>query len=198
MLDQLTKEQKFVLLGLIFAIIVGLSVSAYRQFASSNDRAIKIEEPPADMKTTTDAGDMFVHLSGAVRREGVYRLKAGDRVMDAIRLAGGAATSADLSAVNLAEKLQDGQKIIIPAKLRLTLNNGSVPAQNNSSPDGKINLNTADEKALDALPGIGLSTAKAIVEYRKTNGPFSKPEQIMEIPRFGKSKFEKIKDKIVI
>ncbi len=197
MLDSLTKEQKFVLLGLIFAIIVGLSVSAYRQFASPNDRSIKIEDPPADMKTV-EAGDIFVHLSGAIRREGVYRLKAGDRVMDAIRLAGGAAGSADLSAVNLAEKLQDGQKITNPAKQRPILVAGSVPAQSTSSPDGKINLNTADEKALDSLPGVGLLTAKAIVEYRKTNGPFSKPEQIMEIPRFGKSKYEKIKDKITI
>ncbi|MGB9613068.1 MAG: ComEA family DNA-binding protein, partial [Candidatus Margulisiibacteriota bacterium] len=62
----------------------------------------------------------------------------------------------------------------------------------------KININTADEKALDSLPGVGKATAQAIIEYRKTNGPFTRLEQIMEIPRFGKSKFEKIKNRITL
>lgn len=61
-----------------------------------------------------------------------------------------------------------------------------------------MNLNTADEKALDSLPGVGPATAKAMVEYRRTNGPFTRIEQIMEIPRFGKAKFERVKDRITI
>ncbi|MFA6418808.1 MAG: ComEA family DNA-binding protein [Candidatus Margulisiibacteriota bacterium] len=134
-----------------------------------------------------------VHLCGAVRREGVYEVKSGDRLIDILNLAGGALPTADLSAVNLAEPVKDGQKIVIPLKVVLLLEAGCAV-----SPGGKVSLNSGDEKAFDDLPGIGASTAKAIVAYRRKNGPFTRLEQIMEIPRFGKAKFDRIKDRLVL
>lgn len=203
----LTKEQQLILLGLIASIVVGLGVTAYRRFLPSSPEGIAIEEP-SDKSRLAPSSMIIVHLSGAVRREGVYRLKPGDRLLDAVGMAGGALPSADLSAINLAEVVKDGVKVIVPVKreVRERISGGPeispeplrfrVRVSGTSS--RKVNLNTADEKTLDSLPGVGPATAKAIVEYRRMNGPFTRIEQIMEIPRFGKAKFERIKDKITI
>lgn len=141
-----------------------------------------------------------------MRREGVYKLKFGDRLLDAVNEAGGAVANADLSVVNLAEVVKDGEKIMIPIKQIAAESvsddqNTSLPAdkaKTSAAPLQKVNINTADEKALDSLPGVGPSTAQAIIEYRAKSGPFSRTEQIMEVPRIGKAKFERIKNKIII
>ncbi len=139
------------------------------------------------------ASKVEVHLCGAVRNEGVYSVQGGDRVIDVIRLAGGSLPTADLSSVNLAETVKDGQKIAIPQKVVILQEVGGASALGN-----KVSLNSSDEKAFDALPGIGASTAKAIVAYRQKNGPFTKLEQLMDLPRFGKAKFERIKGELVL
>ena len=187
----LSKEQQLILIGLIASIIIGSGVMLYRNYSNtcSNDPIIQPSSPPP----------LMVHLSGAVKREGVYKLAQGDRLLDAVNLAGGALPNADLSAINLAEIAKDGEKIVVPVKP--TAIAGGSGDQGNGGPGtlvGKVNINSADEKSLDSLPGVGPSTAKAIVEYRRTNGPFNRIEQIMEIPRFGKSKFERIKDRITV
>jgi len=191
----LTKEQQLILLGLIASIVVGLGVMAYRHFQGETTTAIVIENP----KTSQPSVQILVHISGSVRREGVYKLKIGDRLLDVIKEAGGALPTADLSALNLAEPAKDGEKIIVPVKQEvLERISGNPDTRISGTSQRKVNLNIADEKTLDSLPGIGPSTAKAIIEYRRTNGPFARIEQIMEIPRFGKSKFERIKDRITI
>lgn len=190
----LTKEQQLILLGLIASIVIGLGVMTYRHFSGSASEEIVIEQP----KNPIDSSIM-VHISGAVRKEGVYKMKAGDRLLDVIEMAGGALPRADLSAVNLAEPIKDGEKIIIPTKgIVENKASGNQESMGRETSSRKVNINVADEKTLDSLPGIGPATAKAIIEYRRTNGPFSRIEQIMEIPRFGKSKFERIRDKITI
>lgn len=194
----LTKEQQLILLGLIASIVVGLGVTAYRRFLPSSPEGIAIEEP-SDKSRLAPSSMIIVHLSGAVRREGVYRLKPGDRLLDAVGMAGGALPSADLSAINLAEVVKDGVKVMIPVKREVRERvSGDQDIRISGTSSRKVNLNTADEKTLDSLPGVGPATAKAIVEYRRMNGPFTRIEQIMEIPRFGKAKFERIKDKITI
>jgi competence protein ComEA len=200
---QLPKEQQLIVLGLIASIVIGLAVMALRPlFYNSTSQLIVVQA-----KGRQPASPIEVHVCGAVRREGVYKLKEGDRVLDAVTLAGGAQLSADLSALNLAETVKDGEKIMVPAKqlpVREVTASETAPVSvrqkggKASSSTAKININIADEKALDSLPGVGPATAKAIVEYRRTKGPFARPEQIMEIPRFGKSKFEKIKNMIII
>lgn len=198
-----TKEQQLILLGIIASIIIGLGVTTYKYFFDNKlaiDKPLPHNLPPS--KTT-----VTVHICGAVAREGVYKLKTGDRWLEAINLAGGAQPAADLSAINLAEMTKDGSKIEVPFKRmaqpvtpqRPESVLASSQAKNKTEkPNPVININTASEPALDSLPGVGPSTAKAIVEYRQTKGRFARIEQIMEIPRFGKSKFEKIKNLIII
>jgi competence protein ComEA len=182
----LTKEQQYILLGLIASLVVGFGVMLVKPYFSSANNTMVIDEPSG---AVISPGSV-VHISGAVRKEGVYRLKPGDRLMDALEAAGGVLPAADLSGLNLAEPIKDGVKIIVPEKKAVMERGAAAPH--------KINLNTADEKALEVLPGIGAATAKAIVDYRRKNGPFIKIEQIMELPRFGKARFERIKDSVTL
>jgi competence protein ComEA len=201
----LPKEQQLLLLALIASLVVGLGVMAIQNISPASSDKVSIETPKHGHIMAQEAAKptIMVHVCGAVRREGVYKLNPGDRLIDAVKLAGGARPAADLTAVNLAEAVKDGQKIVVPAK-QLPVETHSEPVnveaggKQRSKLQGPININTADEKTLDSLPGVGPATAKAIIEYRKTKGPFARIEQIMEIPRFGKSKFERIKGLVII
>jgi competence protein ComEA len=199
MLNNLTKEQQLIILGLVLVIVAGLGVMAYRRMAPSGDDEISIEGP-ADNTQITKRPEVIVHVSGAVGREGVYRLRSGDRKIDAIKLAGGATALANLSSINLAEKMKDGEKIIVPEKPKVVARVSGEPVNRGSGTVqvGKVNINTAGEKALCKVKGIGKTTAKRIVEYRISNGPFSKIEDIMKVKSIGKSKFGKIKNQIII
>jgi len=185
----LTKEQQLILIGLIVSIVVGLGVTGFRQLSGGASQAIVIEGG-GKVDSSASAPPIVVHLSGAVRREGVYRLKPGDRLLDLLALSGGALASADLSAINLAEPVKDGAKLFVPAKQSAVVD---PPVRT-----ARININSANAEQLDSLPGIGRSTAEKIVEYRQKNGPFARLEQIMEIPRFGKAKYERIKGQITL
>jgi competence protein ComEA len=198
----LSREQQLILLGLIVSIVIGFGVMLYRNMAGVNGSdGIKIEEPKTG-QIQNQTGMILAHISGAVGREGVYKLNYGDRLMDVLKMAGGPLFNADLSAINLSAQVKDGEKIIVafkavPIASAIEAKGAGMAGAAGAGPQ-KLNINTADEKALDALPGVGPSTAKAIVEYRRISGPFNRIEQIMEIPRFGKSKFERIKDKITL
>jgi len=195
----LSKEQQLILLGLVASIVVGLGVTVYRYYFTKPSQEIVIEEPKASGQSFT----VIVHICGAVRREGVYKLSPGDRLLEALRMAGGALPSADLSALNLAETVKDGQKVMVPSKQIIVEKLAEdLPAgrqgRDTKGSSQKVSLNAASEEELDSLPGVGKSTAQKIIEYRRTNGPFTRIEQIMEVPRFGKSKFERIKNRITI
>lgn len=204
MLKDLTREQQLIILGLIFVVVAGLAVMAYRRFAPSSGSEILMQEPdPLKHSQVNDAGKIIVHVTGAVKKEGVFRLKFGDRVIDALKLAGGAAPSADLSSINLAEKVKDGQKIVVPEKFKSVVpergfGDQGIGGLGTSSSPGKVNINAADEKGLCKIEGIGPSTASRIVEHRAANGPFSRVEDIMRVKGIGKGKFEKIKGQITI
>jgi competence protein ComEA len=116
MLAELSREQQMIILGLVFVVVAGLGVMAFRHFAADSSGEIVIEDPHPQEKM--DIG-IIVHVAGAVEREGVYKLKLGDRIIDALELAGGATAPANLSSINLAEKVKDGQKIIVPVKRKV-------------------------------------------------------------------------------
>lgn len=183
----LTKEQQLILLGLIISFLVGLGVLGWRHFVPSVEEGIVVEA--GETAISQGLGEVVVHVAGAVRREGVYKLKTGDRLLDALDLAGGPLPTADLSGLNLAENLKDGQKIIVPSKCPAVVGQAGAAGE-------KINLNTATEEQLDSLPGVGKSTAQQIIAYRKNHGAFTKVEQLTDIPRFGKAKLERIKEKL--
>lgn len=130
-----------------------------------------------------------VHVAGRVQHPDVYSLPAGSRVVDAVSAAGGAAMFADVNAVNLATVLVDGQQVYIPAIGEAPrAGTATSPSPGSSAPFEPVNINTADEAALDSLPGVGPSTARAIVAYRDEHGPFASIESLDQVPGIGPSK----------
>ena len=151
--------------------------------------------------------EIVVHITGEVKREGIVYLQKGDRIVNAIAKAGGETKNADLSQVNLAYELQDGEKIYIPNKNEkvenyiISGNNTSIDNDNETQEEVKetiININTADESELDTLPGIGPSIAKKIITYRNENGKFNTIEDIKNVSGIGDAKFEEIKKYITV
>lgn len=148
--------------------------------------------------------EVVVHVSGAVAGPGVYRLAPDARVCDAVELAGGATAEAELSAVNLAARLVDGQQVFIPEKGAAAAGGGSsagggtAPGDSGSGGSGPVNLNTATLEQLDALSGVGPATAQKIIDFRETNGGFTSVEQLMDVPGIGDAKFAALKDLVTI
>jgi len=137
-------------------------------------------------------GRLTVHVAGAVRRPGVYRLPPGARVDDALRRAGGASRAADLAAVNLAARLEDGRQVLVPARAPA---GGGAPAATGSGAAGgggaaapagaPVNLNTATLEQLDTLDGVGPGIAQRILDYREQHGGFRRVEELGEVPGIG-------------
>jgi competence protein ComEA len=132
-----------------------------------------------------DGRRVAVHVAGAVRRPGVYRLPVGARVDDAVRSAGGAGRRADLSAVNLAARVEDGRQVVVPTRLLVdeAMPGGGRPAP--GGPTTKVNLNTATIEQLDELDGVGPAIAGKIVAYREEHGGFGSPDELAEVPGIG-------------
>jgi competence protein ComEA len=135
---------------------------------------------------------LVVHVVGAVRRPGLYRLPAGSRVADAVEQAGGAARSADVSLVNLAAPLADGQQVVVPSRVPPAKAVNGSPGS--SAPSSPVHLNTASVTELDELPGIGPVTAQKIVDFREEHGAFSSVEDLDAIPGIGPAKVEQLRD----
>lgn len=191
-------------LALFVVIALGGSrggVVIERENAPSAATAVTTETSSAASTPKTVAASIFVHIDGAVVAPGVYELtEAHPRVNDAVMAAGGLAEDADTSALNLAAVLSDGEKIHVPRQGEVVAGQASSGAASGSdagaSSSGVININTATAEELDSLPGIGPSTAAAIVEDRERNGPFASPEDLMRVSGIGEGKFSKLKDQI--
>jgi competence protein ComEA len=137
---------------------------------------------------------MTIDVSGGVKQPGVYSLPANSRVVDAIAAAGGANSGTDLSDINLARILKDGEQIYVEPAAIAVKSYGASPRVVRKS--GPININRATAKELDALPGIGPVLAARIVAYRKTNGPFSTIEDLQKVSGIGGAKFTEFKSKV--
>ena len=136
-----------------------------------------------------------VHIYGEVINPGLIELNSGSRIFDAIEIAGGLTSEADISKINLAYILSDGEKVYIA-----NINDKDVMEEESNIDVSKlkVNINIASIEDLTSLNGIGNSLANSIVEYRKQNGKFSNIEDIKNVPGIGESKFEKIKDFICV
>jgi competence protein ComEA len=135
---------------------------------------------------------MVVHVVGAVRRPGLYRLADGARIADAVRRAGGATRRANLSLVNLAAPVADGSQVVVPRRAPPAAF-GSEGADA-SGPAGPIHLNTATVEQLDELPGVGPVTAQKIVDYREQHGAFSSVDDLDAIPGIGPARLEQLRE----
>jgi competence protein ComEA len=140
-----------------------------------------------------------IHVAGAVRQPGVYSLPAGSLVAQAIEAAGGPADSAWLDAINLAERVLDGDQVRVPY-LVATGAEPPSPAATSSpgTPAPPVNLNTASASELDRLPGIGPSLAQEIIDYREAHGAFGSVEDLLSVPGIGPAKLEAIRDMVLV
>jgi competence protein ComEA len=136
---------------------------------------------------------LVVHVVGAVRRPGLYRLADGARIADAVRRAGGATRRADLSLVNLAAPIADGSQVVVPRRAPPAAS-GSDEGADASVPAGPIHLNTATVEQLDELPGVGPVTAQKIVDYREQHGAFSSVDDLDAIPGIGPARLEQLRE----
>jgi competence protein ComEA len=159
---------------------------------------------PATVRIDASGGGAaLVHVAGAVRHPGVYRLSAGARIQDAVRRAGGATGAADVDAVNLAAKVADGQQVIVPRRASAGGAAGGVPsaASGGAAPAGgptagPVNLNTATAEQLDTLDGVGPATAEKILDWRRQHGGFRTVEDLAQVPGIGPKRLAALRGKV--
>jgi len=153
--------------------------------------------PPAAIKVDdggSSGGTVIVHVAGAVREPGVYRMRPDARVDDAVGRAGGATQRADLSQVNLAAKVEDGRQVLVPEKVRVAAGGG--PAEAPTQPGVPLNLNTATLEQLDELDGIGPTTAQSILDYREEHGGFGSVEELGQVPGIGDVRLASLREQV--
>lgn len=202
------------------AIIIAITVGIYFYKTTKDNSEIEITEDNLTTNTAVENSNetveenntIVVHITGEVNYPGVVVLKEGARVVDAIEAGGGETDEADLSSLNLAYMLSDGEKIYVPNKEETSQENQereyitSAKADLEQSENGakstgtnfKININTAKQEELTQITGVGESTAKKIIEYRTQNGKFKSIEDIKNIPGIGDSKFNAMKEEITV
>lgn len=154
--------------------------------------------PPATATSVPDV--LLVHVAGAVLAPGVHEVPAGARVVDAIDAAGGLSPQADGSRINLAAPVADGERVYVPVvgEDPPPAVVGAAGGSGETGAPGPINLNTADEAALDSLPGVGPATAAAIVEHRDRIGGFSSVDQLLDVRGIGEAKLEQLRDLVTV
>ena len=175
-------------LGLVAAIVLVLSVFIVIR-GNTQSGAV-----PEIVPVTIAEPEIFVDVTGAVNKPGVYTLTGKSRVIDAIKAAGDSAPGADLSTINLARVLNDGEQIYVDSLVM----NSSGQRVSKKTPSGPININRATARQLDALDGIGPVIAARIVEYRKINGSFLSVDDLQKVSGIGAAKFAQIKSKVRI
>lgn len=205
--------------GMVSAVV--LLVAAWLLFAPTPPQVESVLPVTATAganpvpSATAGTGTVRVHVAGAVRRPGVYELPSGGRVVDAVRAAGGAAPSADLDAINLAQTVRDTEQVYVPSRARAAPRTSprtaprlrptttvaaavpqSPPAAGTSgavSGARSVNINQATASELEDLPGVGQVTARRIIAWRQTKGPFASPEDLMKVEGIGPAKFAAMK-----
>jgi competence protein ComEA len=182
-----SQTQKRALL-VIGSLILLLSVFIVARGNSQPDEAMQV------VPITIAEPEIFVDVTGAVNKPGVYTLNGKSRVIDAIKAAGDSAPGADLSTINLARVLHDGEQIYVDS----TIVNSSGVRVSKAVRSGPININRATARQLDALDGVGPVIAQRIVDYRKINGSFLTIDDLQKVSGIGAAKFAQIKAKVRI
>jgi len=182
-----TRQQK-IALGIIATTV--LLISLFIVLRGNT----QINAAPEIIPITISEPEIFVDVTGAVNNPGVYSLTGRSRVIDAIKAAGDSAPGADLSTINLARVLNDGEQIYVDS----TVVNSSGQRVSKKVSSGPININRATLRQLDALDGIGPVIAGRIIDYRKKNGSFLTIDDLQKVSGIGAAKFAQIKSKVRI
>jgi competence protein ComEA len=201
------------MIAVAVAIALAMVLVVGRAFLGGDDRVIvaasdsvqseRSESAAGDVgpgsTESTAVADSIVHVVGAVLRPGVYRLTPGARVADAVEMAGGLLGNAAQGGVNMARPVEDGEQVCVPTQEEYEAGftpGGPSDLGSPSHRDGLLDLNSADEAALEELPGIGPATAAKIVADREERGPFQSTEDLMRVSGIGVKKYEAMQELI--
>jgi competence protein ComEA len=196
--DWLIRSGIPVVVAIVFALAITVISAGQQAQPSIEVRAPALQPTPTAL--------LYVHVAGGVAAPGVYALPSGSHVFEAIAAAGGANEDADPDALNLASRVADGQKLVVPLRrAQGELASAPVPSSPASGAPAQaaasgatINVNTASQKMLESLPGVGPVTATKILARRDTVGPFSRIEQLKDEKIVNASTFERIKARISV
>ena len=175
------------------AALLAVALIGARYLKSERDPPSQARPAPVRVERSGGA-DAVVHVVGAVRRPGVYRLPSWSRLAAALRRAGGATAGADLQGVNLAAKVTDGQQVIVPARAAGAA--GIADPAATVAPGEPVSLNNATMDQLDELDGVGPATAQKILDYRKEHGGFGSVEDLKQVSGIGPKRFDALKEKV--
>lgn len=210
--DWLEDHLNWKILGMVLLIVAVLAFcggNAYQDWRAQGEGLTLVKESEdtaaadtsaSEEKAPATSGEVVVHVTGAVSTPGVYTLPSDARVDDAVRAAG-ATAEADLSQLNLAQKLADGQKITVPAigSASTSAGEGTTTTTADTNSDGAlVNINTASLEELETLPSIGEVRAQAIITYRETNGGFRTIEELQEVSGIGEKIFADVAPYITV
>jgi competence protein ComEA len=174
-------------LGLVVVVLLGARYLHHDSPAATAAPPIQVGEADGGASAR-----LVVHVAGAVRHPGVYRLAAGSRVVDAVRRAGGARRRADLAALNLASTLEDGRQVLVPLRgATAAAGGGAAPAEGQP-----LDLNTAGADQLEELDGIGPGMAAAILKYREQHSGFGSVEELGEVPGIGEKRLASLREQV--
>lgn len=208
---ELARPQKMVVMIIAAAMVVSTALGLYRFLRPPVEvqASLPLGDPENQAAATEPPGGglLVVHVGGAVRKPGVYRVPAGTRVFEAVERAGGTAPGASPDALNLAAPVADGSQVFVPfaeeeGSSSVQRKKSGLPqaGPNNGKParTGPINLNTATAGQLDSLPGIGPALAARIIAYRQSAGGFQSVGQLVNVPGIGPSKLAALLDQVTV
>lgn len=204
-MPEFTRNQKLVLVAIIGVVVLGLALKLARNTQSRIHGDVVLTEPAQEESN----GKVIFQIAGCVNKPDVFTVPKGTRVIEGIKMAGGPTADADLESLNLAAKIEDGSKIYIPSKSEkpdttavMTMpvagksqstSRSSFSNKLHNPGDGKVNINTADASELQRLPGVGPSTAQAILEYRSQIRRFNSVDQLDDVKGIGPKKLDKLR-----
>ncbi len=228
----LTPQERNVILFILAVILIGVGVKLYRSSHPSSPVVMQTENqkvfvPNSPFRNTVTQNSLsdstsvlVIHIAGAVKKPGVYDLPHGSRVLNAVQIAGDTTVDADISQINYAEPLHDGEKITIPflpvpdngttgsgnnlvskpapSQIVISGTKGKSGSKSKAGYGSKININTAGLEELEEIPGVGPATAQAILDYRTYHGRFEQIEDLRHIKGIGPKKFEQMRQVVTV
>lgn len=178
----------------VAALVLVALVAAGRMLVGADGGSAAPARPARLDLVAAPTPRLVVHVVGAVRRAGLYRLPREARVADAVRRAGGPTLRADLALVNLAAPLADGTQVVVPRRAPPTAPPAAGEEGSPAATAGPVHLNTATLEQLDALPGVGPVTAQKIIDHRQKNGAFAAVDDLDDIPGIGPARLEQLRE----
>jgi competence protein ComEA len=184
-------------LAALLVVVLGVRFMHGQARAQGGSTAVSAPRADAAVRVEPRApGAVLVHVAGAVRHPGVYRLLDGQRVQDAVRRAGGPRAKGDVNAINLAAKVADGQQVIVPRRGAAPAGAAGASDVGAEAPQSPVNLNTATAEQLDTLDGVGPATARKILEWRQQHGGFRSIDDLGQVPGIGPKRLAALRTKV--